>query len=80
MRKIAVRLIALYKRYASPAIDARCGRIPTCSAYAAEAVEEYGLAIGALKALARILRCNPFSAGGYDPVRPNYRGRAKWTL
>jgi hypothetical protein len=45
-----------------------CRFYPSCSAYAIEAIEKYGLFFGGLKAAKRILRCHPFSAGGYDPV------------
>ena len=46
----------------------KCPYIPTCSEYGLEAVEKYGVIKGGLLAIRRILRCNPFSSGGYDPV------------
>jgi uncharacterized protein len=60
--------IRLYQRFVSPALPRRCKYEPTCSAYALEAVRSYGAARGTLLALWRLLRCNPFSHGGYDPV------------
>lgn len=47
----------------------RCKYIPTCSQYALDAIEKYGVIKGSLKAIFRILRCNPFSKGGFDPVK-----------
>ncbi len=60
--------IRLYQRFVSPALPRRCKYYPTCSAYAVEAVREFGLVRGAILAGWRLLRCNPFSRGGYDPV------------
>ena len=47
----------------------RCKYIPTCSEYAIQAIEKYGAIRGSVKAIWRILRCNPFSKGGFDPVK-----------
>ena len=70
--KVAVRIvqapIVLYRRVISPALPRRCRYEPTCSAYAVEALQEFGILRGLLLATWRILRCNPFSHGGYDPV------------
>ena len=52
----------------SPALPRRCKYHPTCSAYAVQAVERYGILRGSVLAAWRLLRCNPFSHGGYDPV------------
>jgi uncharacterized protein len=60
--------IRLYRRLISPLIPRRCKYEPSCSAYAAEAVSELGIVRGAFAAAWRLLRCNPFSHGGYDPV------------
>ncbi|MBI3981159.1 membrane protein insertion efficiency factor YidD [Candidatus Microgenomates bacterium] len=49
--------------------DASCRFLPTCSEYAYEAIEKYGILRGTIKSLGRILRCHPLSKGGYDPVR-----------
>ena len=61
--------VRVYRRFLSPLKPQGCCRYtPTCSAYALEAVEEWGILIGTVLALWRILRCNPFGKGGYDPV------------
>ena len=60
--------IRLYQRVISPALPRRCRYEPTCSAYAAEAIRTYGPLRGIVLAVWRVLRCNPFSHGGYDPV------------
>ena len=60
--------LRLYQRFVSPALPRRCKYEPTCSAYAVEAVRELGPARGLIVAGWRLLRCNPFSHGGYDPV------------
>lgn len=67
-RMIAVTPIVLYRRYVSPAIPRRCKYEPTCSRYALEAIGRYGILRGLVLAGWRLLRCNPFSHGGYDPV------------
>ena len=61
-------LIRFYRGAISPLHPACCRFTPTCSQYALEAVEKYGALKGGYLALRRILRCNPFHAGGYDPV------------
>ena len=60
--------IRWYRRYLSPMKNYKCPYIPTCSEYGLEAVEKYGAFKGGFLALWRILRCNPLSHGGYDPV------------
>ena len=67
-RALAVAPIMLYRRLISPAIPRRCKYEPTCSRYAVEAIREYGILKGAVLAVWRLLRCNPWSYGGYDPV------------
>ncbi len=57
-----------YRRYISPLLPDSCIYSPTCSAYALEAIDKYGAARGSWLATKRILRCNPFHKGGYDPV------------
>jgi len=61
-------LIGAYRRLISPAIPRRCRYEPTCSSYAAQAVRELGVVRGGIVALWRLLRCNPFSHGGLDPL------------
>jgi len=60
--------IRFYRRHISPALPPSCRFTPTCSAYALEAIERYGPLKGGWMAFRRILRCNPFHPGGYDPV------------
>jgi putative membrane protein insertion efficiency factor len=67
-RRIAILPITAYQRVISPAIPRRCKYHPTCSAYAAQAVREYGILRGSVLAGWRLLRCNPWSHGGFDPV------------
>jgi putative membrane protein insertion efficiency factor len=67
MKQAALQLIALYQRLISPMLLPACRYTPTCSHYAAEAIELHG-ARGVLIAIGRLLRCHPFSRGGFDPV------------
>ena len=60
--------ISAYQRFISPALPRRCKYYPTCSAYAVDAVREFGVLRGTVLAGWRLLRCNPFSHGGHDPV------------
>ena len=64
----AKALIRFYQRRISPLFPPSCRYIPTCSEYALQAVEKYGPLRGGFLALRRLLRCNPFHKGGYDPV------------
>ena len=68
MKKIFIYLIKFYRKYISPMKSTKCPYFPTCSEYGREAVEKYGAFKGGFLALWRIIRCNPFSKGGYDPV------------
>ncbi|MBE5915771.1 MAG: membrane protein insertion efficiency factor YidD [Pseudobutyrivibrio ruminis] len=68
MKKLFIFLIKFYQKYLSPMKTTRCPYCPTCSAYGLEAVQKYGAIKGGGLALWRIIRCNPFSHGGYDPV------------
>ena len=69
IKRLLIILIKLYREYISPLKRyPSCRYIPTCSQYAIEAIEKYGAIKGGLLALWRIIRCNPFSKGGYDPV------------
>ena len=61
-------LIRVYRRYIAPLFPPCCRLYPTCSTYAMQAVEKYGALKGGWLAVKRILRCNPFNDGGYDPV------------
>ena len=69
MKKVFLWLIRFYQRQISPGLPPRCRFIPTCSQYAVEAIEKYGVAKGGWLALRRFLRCHPFYKGNfYDPV------------
>ena len=68
MTRFLIALIEFYRRWLSPLKPPCCRFVPTCSAYAAEALRKYGWARGGLLTLKRILRCNPWSKGGFDPV------------
>ncbi len=65
---LAPLLVDLYGRFVSPALPRRCKYEPTCSAYAGQALRELGLLRGSLVAGWRLLRCNPLSHGGHDPL------------
>lgn len=68
VRRVALALIRFYQRYLSGLKRPTCRFVPTCSEYAHEAIEHYGVVRGGLRALWRLLRCQPLCAGGYDPV------------
>lgn len=68
MKKIFLFIIKFYRKYISPMKSTKCPYIPSCSEYGMEAIEKYGALKGGALALWRIIRCNPFSKGGYDPV------------
>ena len=68
MKNILIAMIRFYQKFLSPLKHTRCPYTPTCSQYGLEAIQKYGAVIGSLLACWRILRCNPFSKGGYDPV------------
>ena len=68
MKKILIFIIKFYRKYLSPLKSTKGPYTPTCSQYGLEAVEKYGAVKGGAMAAWRIIRCNPFSKGGYDPV------------
>ena len=69
-RRFLVGTLGLYKRFVSPALPPACRFWPTCSEYAAQAIEQHGARRGVWLGLKRIGRCHPFAQGGYDPVPP----------
>jgi len=69
MKKVIIFIIRVYQRYISPIkLYSTCRFIPTCSEYALQAVEKYGVLKGSYLAIKRILKCHPFHNGGVDPV------------
>lgn len=68
--RLLTAAIVAYRRWISPALPARCRFYPSCSAYAVEAVAAHGALRGTGLAIWRLLRCQPFNPGGYDPVPP----------
>jgi uncharacterized protein len=77
-RAVASFPIRLYRRLISPALGQRCKYHPSCSAYALQAIRTYGILRGSVLAAWRLLRCNPWSHGGFDPVEQQrlFRPRA----
>ena len=72
MKKIGILLINIYKKNISPIFHfygVQCKYYPTCSEYCKQAIEKYGLIKGIFLGFIRILKCNPFSKGGYDPLK-----------
>jgi putative membrane protein insertion efficiency factor len=71
MKSLAIWLLRGYKRWISPAFPPSCRYVPTCSEYAVEAVERYGVVRGGAMAAWRLLRCHPLANGGLDAVVKN---------
>ena len=71
-RAVVIAPIAVYRRVLSPALPRRCKYEPTCSSYAVDAIREYGILRGLVLGVWRLLRCNPWSHGGYDPVEDQH--------
>lgn len=69
IKKLCIRLIEFYQKRISPSLGHRCKYYPTCSEYTKQAIEKYGVLKGIFKGFLRILRYNPFSKGGYDPLK-----------
>lgn len=69
MKKLLIGLINFYRKFISPGRPSCCKYRPTCSQYALDAINKYGAFKGSIMVVYRILRCNPFSKGGYDPVK-----------
>jgi len=75
MKSLALGLLRVYKRWISPARPPSCRYVPTCSEYAMEAVERYGVLRGGMMAAWRVLRCHPLATGGLDPVVKDLKRR-----
>jgi putative membrane protein insertion efficiency factor len=71
---VLIALIRVYQYTLSPMLGSRCKYYPSCSNYAIDALREHGAIRGTGLAAWRLLRCNPFSNGGYDPVPPRHHG------
>jgi len=69
MKRVLIGAVGLYRRYLSPLKKPCCRFYPTCSQYSIEALEKYGAIKGSYLSIKRILRCHPFSKGGYDPLK-----------
>lgn len=69
MKTVLLWLIKAYQKVLAPWVPPSCRYVPTCSEYAAQAVEKYGAWRGGWMAAKRVGRCHPFAAGGYDPVK-----------
>jgi putative membrane protein insertion efficiency factor len=76
MKSLALGLLRLYKRWISPSFPPSCRYVPTCSEYAMEAVERYGVVRGGAMAAWRVLRCHPLAKGGLDAVAKDGSVRA----
>jgi putative membrane protein insertion efficiency factor len=68
MKGLILRALRFYKGAISPQLPPACRYTPTCSEYAIEAIERRGVLVGGFLAAKRVISCNPFSRGGYDPV------------
>ncbi len=77
LKKIFQAPVRLYQKVLSPLLPARCRFTPTCSQYCILAIEEWGVVRGLALSLWRILRCNPWGKGGYDPVPRRKKRREK---
>ena len=69
MKKFLIYIIEKYQKYISPKFKKHCKYYPSCSEYTKQAIEKYGILKGCFYGGKRIIRCNPFSKGGYDPLK-----------
>jgi putative membrane protein insertion efficiency factor len=69
VQALTVKVVRVYKVVVSPWLPPACRFTPTCSEYAAEAIEQFGVLAGVLRATRRLLRCHPLHRGGFDPVK-----------
>lgn len=77
MKFLSVLLIKFYRKCISPLSIPKCRYLPSCSAYMLEAILKRGFIVGLCLGIWRLLRCNPFSKGGFDPV-PDKKSVLKW--
>ncbi|MEG2204491.1 MAG: membrane protein insertion efficiency factor YidD, partial [Oscillospiraceae bacterium] len=80
LKRALKALVRLYQRAISSYTQPHCIYIPTCSAYAIEAMDRYGAVRGGLLAVWRLLRCNPFAKGGYDPVPEHFTFKREYQV
>lgn len=80
LKRLCQAMLLAYKRTLSPLTGRQCAYTPTCSMYSYDAIEKYGAIVGIALTAGRLLRCTPFSKGGFNPVKENYRGRIKWLI
>jgi putative membrane protein insertion efficiency factor len=80
MRWFFIFLLKFYKKTLSPMLGKNCIFTPTCSVYGMEAYREFGVVKGTWLTAKRVLRCGPWSKGGFDPVPYRFGGIIKWTL
>jgi putative membrane protein insertion efficiency factor len=69
LSRVGIALIKAYRRFISPMLPPSCRFTPSCSLYTLQAIEKYGLLKGSLMGARRVLRCHPFTKGGFDPVQ-----------
>lgn len=72
MKTVMIALVRFYRKFISPFTPPSCRYSPTCSQYMLDAIQKHGSVLGTLMGVARILRCNPFVEGGFDPVPENF--------
>lgn len=81
MKNVLITAIKFYQKYISPMKSTKCPYIPTCSQYGVDAISKHGAIKGGILTVWRIMRCNPFSKGGIDPVPEEFHifyKRKKW--
>ena len=69
MQELLIGFLRFYKRWLSPMLPSACRFHPTCSEYMVQSIETYGVTRGVARGVKRLLRCHPFHAGGFDPVK-----------
>lgn len=79
IKRFLVGIVKFYRKFITHVLRSRCIYTPTCSAYALDALNKRNVFIAVLLIIGRILRCNPLSRGGYDPV-PDSKSKLKWVL
>ncbi len=79
MKYLFLKIIKFYKRVFAKPLNTNCPYFPTCSIYAMQALEEWGAICGGGMSLYRVIRCNPFTKGGFDPIKRK-KSNVKWLL